>query len=395
LVASLGSFCILLGIRNNLVDPLVEDHDRVDGFQGVVRVEHTEVEDVAKQGNSREDLAQLESHRVSEDEDNGRDNNTCIEVDGAANLLDVHIPSENLHLLGSHSVDLSDKRGFLQRNLDLANASDDISNESNPPVRGLAVVKLERGEFLVRIVLQQEQASHHEVAEDDHWAEETQQDYRTQQGVQGDYDQIREAPRSIGEHLDVFRQDVDDLSFSFLELVLVLLSFRVSHNFCSILSRRANFMPQPQTLNFFKNPSLNSRLHVAEVVVDVEVVVVTDEQRDGSEEVEREEEPVVVSIDWLLLVMQVINDKPNRINGGYGAHLDRGQLSSILYHSAHSQLPDCLLYAQALLLHSRSPLGVQVLGLLFLAQEVKMLLLHFGLVLEVVNEGAQPCHHPV
>ena len=55
------------------------------------------------------------------------------------------------------------------------------------------------------------------------------------------------------------------------------------------MARRTYFLPYSKFRHLFKDPGLNDCLHISVVVVDVQVVVVTHEDRDGSEAIKEHE----------------------------------------------------------------------------------------------------------
>ena len=62
---------VLLGLDQYLVYSLVEDCDGIQRFNGVVRVKHAEVEDVAQKSNGTENLSKFQGFGIGENENGG------------------------------------------------------------------------------------------------------------------------------------------------------------------------------------------------------------------------------------------------------------------------------------------------------------------------------------
>ena len=74
-------FLELLCFEDDCVDALVEHNYRVDRFKGIVREQHTKIEDISEQSNCAENFTEFECRRISEDKDDATYDDASIEVD--------------------------------------------------------------------------------------------------------------------------------------------------------------------------------------------------------------------------------------------------------------------------------------------------------------------------
>ena len=119
---------VILSLQYNLIYPLIKNHNRVHCFDRVIRVQYTEVEYIAQQSYGGEDLAQLECGGVSTAENNSRDDDACVEVESAADLLDANVFAVNPHLFSSYFDYLLNILVLLEAYLHLFDPFDDIGN---------------------------------------------------------------------------------------------------------------------------------------------------------------------------------------------------------------------------------------------------------------------------
>ena len=150
-------------------------------------------------------------------------------------------------------------------------------------VRNLAIIILKRRQLLIREVLQSKKTGHAYVTQNDYRSVHFAKDDSTNDCINRYNNQIWELPRTIDEDIDVFCEDVYQLSFRIFDLLLIV-SFG-STNLC----------PQPEFGYVFKYPALDRCLNISVEVVHVQIIVVSDKNSQQAEKTKGKEEQPVVS----------------------------------------------------------------------------------------------------
>ena len=138
---------------DDLLNALVQDGERVERLDCVVRVQNAEVEDVAQQGQSRKDFTELERLFVGKQEHKRADYDASVVVDCTAALFDVAVSGEEFKLLTSSLVYPVRVNWLQQPALDCLDSLEHLGKQLNPLVRPGQCLVLGFGDDLVSATL--------------------------------------------------------------------------------------------------------------------------------------------------------------------------------------------------------------------------------------------------
>ena len=161
------NFVFIEGARDDLLNTAVEDLQGEQLLDCKVRVEDAEVENVAKQRQRGEDLAKIQLCFINKEENEGTDDDSRVEVDGTANILDVAVLEEGGQLLTTSGVDSLFVEVFQHAALDGFDAFHNLRKELDALVRHLLRVVAQRRNEVVCVVLKRQQQRHRHIAHDD------------------------------------------------------------------------------------------------------------------------------------------------------------------------------------------------------------------------------------